>query len=64
MSVYQVTGRMEYRGHQPGERFEAVLDRLVEARALARGNIIIVSHEPTTIAPGSFTFPREVPFDG
>lgn len=64
MSVYEVTGRMEYRGHQPGERFEAVLDRMVEARALMRGNIKVINNDPTTIPAGSFTLPRKVTFDG
>jgi hypothetical protein len=39
MGEYEVVGRREYRGHPPGEIFEARLERAAEARAVARGDI-------------------------
>lgn len=58
MSVYQVTGRLAYRGHQPGAVFETVLDPQVEARAVARRNIRIIERSDPNLQPGSYTLPR------
>lgn len=37
--VYKVSGRRAYRGHEPGDIFEAQLDRNAERRAITRGDI-------------------------
>lgn len=58
MTVYEVTGHMVYRGHKPGERFEAILDHHVEQRALRRGNVRIIERTVTKLVPGSYTLPR------
>jgi hypothetical protein len=39
---YLVTGRREYRGHQPGEMFIARLARNAEGRAVQRGDIALL----------------------
>lgn len=57
MSVYKVTGPTAYRGHQPGEIFEAMLDPLAEVRALRRGNIRLLERSKTALVPGSYTLP-------
>lgn len=59
MSVYKVTGRTAYRGHQPGATFEATLEQRAEARALTRGSIEIVEHSTPALKPGSYTLPRK-----
>ena len=59
MSVYKVTGRLGYKGHQPGEYFEAVLDPLVERRAIARRNIILIDKSTPKLQPGSFKLPKD-----
>lgn len=55
--VYKVTGRREYRGHQPGSTFEAVLDVNAEARAVARGDIVVLGRFTPDLEPGSYTLP-------
>jgi hypothetical protein len=54
---YLVTGKRNYRGHAPGSTFEARLDRLAEARAIARGDIRLLREIEPTVEPGSYTFP-------
>lgn len=39
---YVVIGRRPYRGHQPGEKFEAALDPTVEQRAIIRRDIRLI----------------------
>jgi len=56
--LYLVTGGRAYRGHQPGTRFEASLDRAAERRAIARGDIRLLQRVTPSILPGTFTFPR------
>lgn len=56
--VYQVTGRLNFRGHVPGTIFEARLDPKAERRALLRGDIRRLAHFTPTIQPGSYTLPR------
>jgi hypothetical protein len=46
MTVYKVTGAA-FRGHQPGEEFEADLDPDQERRAKARGQIKVVKRGDT-----------------
>ena len=41
-TTYKVTGR-GFRGHKPGEEFQAVLSPEQEERAKARGSIRVVS---------------------
>lgn len=59
MTVYRVTGRAEYRGHKPGETFEASLDRLMEHRAIRRGSIEVVDRTEPRLVPGSYRLPRD-----
>jgi hypothetical protein len=40
--LYEVVGTLDYRGHSPGTRFVARLDRAAEVRAFNRGNIILI----------------------
>lgn len=56
--TYRVTGSRRYRGHEPGAVFDAVLDRAVEARAIARGDIRLLKRTTPSIQPGSFTLPH------
>jgi hypothetical protein len=42
MTTYEVTGSTAYRGHAPGETFDADLDDAAERRALERGSIRVV----------------------
>lgn len=42
MTVYKVTGATPFKGHPPGEEFEAELDPGLEARAKERGSIRVV----------------------
>lgn len=55
--VYEVTGRRQYRGHEPGTVFEAILDRGAEARAVARGDIRLIRHVQPGLEPDSFRLP-------
>jgi hypothetical protein len=41
-TTYKVTGPTAYKGHQPGEQFEAELTDEQEQRALERGAIEVV----------------------
>lgn len=45
LKTYLVTGHSKYRGHAPGEKFVADLEPDVEARALRRKNVEIISEE-------------------
>lgn len=57
MGEYEVVGRREYRGHRPGDIFEARLDRAAEARAITRGDIRLVRVVTPEIQSGSFELP-------
>lgn len=59
--VYEVTGKRQYRGHDPGTVFEAILDRGAEQRALARGDIRLIRHIEPGLAPGSYRLPPDWP---
>ena len=57
MSRYRVVGPRRYRGHQPGDLFEAQLDPRAEARAIGRGDIVLLARNVPTLQPGSYQFP-------
>lgn len=54
---YRVVGRRAYRGHQPGEEFEARLDENVEARAVQRGNLVLLERLVAELPPGKYRLP-------
>jgi hypothetical protein len=55
---YLVTGRRPIRGHQPGEVFEAQLDRNAETRAVMRGDIRVLERFTPSIQPGTYSLPE------
>ena len=55
--LYRVIGSRAYRGHAPGEEFEARLDQNAAARAVMRGDIELLRRIAPGLAPGSYTFP-------
>lgn len=57
--LYKVVGSRCYRGHQPGDLFEAILDNRAEARAIGRGDIELVDRIRFTVKPGSYRLPRK-----
>lgn len=57
MSVYVITGRNGYRGHQHGQRVEMVLDMHTEARAVARGSIELIERSTPRLTEGSYRLP-------
>lgn len=54
---YEVIGRRAYRGHQPGEEFEARLDRAAETRAINRGSIRLLERFTADLTAGSYRLP-------
>jgi hypothetical protein len=58
---YVVTGNRQYRGHDPGTLFEAILDPLAERRAVRRGAIRLVERVRPEVEPGSFRLPKDWP---
>jgi hypothetical protein len=46
-STYKVVGQTPFRGHRPGEEFEADLDEHTERRAKQRGSIRVVRRGDT-----------------
>lgn len=40
--AWKVTGTRVYRGHAPGEEFEASIPTSAAARAVARGDVVLV----------------------
>lgn len=54
---YVVSGRRVYRGHPPGERFTADLDRSAEQRAIYRGDIKLLRRTAPGLAAGSYRLP-------
>jgi hypothetical protein len=58
---YEVTGRREYRGHKPGTRFEANLERAAEQRAVDRGDIRLLRRFTPDLEDGSWTLPDPWP---
>lgn len=59
--VYLVTGKREYRGHEPGTRFEAAIEPAVEARAIGRGDIVLLRRVVPDLQPGSYRLPDNWP---
>jgi hypothetical protein len=59
--VYRVTGKRQYRGHEPGTVFEAILDPSAEQRALGRGDIQLIRRIQPSLAPGSYRLPPDWP---
>lgn len=55
--LYEVVGKREYRGHKPGDRFEARLDRNAERRAIVRGDILLIRRIIPSIEGCAYTFP-------
>lgn len=53
--VYEVIGRRQYRGHEPGSTFEAVIAPAVEQRAVQRGDIRLLRRIRPSLVPGSYT---------
>lgn len=58
---YRVTGRRQYRGHRPGETFEARLDRLAEQRAIERGDIVLLERIEPGLAETTYRLPADWP---
>jgi len=54
---YEVTGRRNYRGHQPGSVFTAVLNTNAAGRAIMRGDIRLVREILPSIEPGTYQLP-------
>lgn len=59
--IYLVTGNRQYRGHSPGDMFEAKLDPAVERRAIQRGAIQLLDRVTPALAPGSYRLPPDWP---
>lgn len=59
-SVYEVIGTREYRGHKPGERFEAKLDPGAEDRAVRRGDIRVIRRVQPRL-PAGWRLPDDWP---
>lgn len=50
--LWKVTGKRPYRDNAPGEEFEASLDDNVAARAVARGDIVLLEEFVPTVPDG------------
>jgi hypothetical protein len=57
LGKYEVTGPRIYRGHHPGEIFEARIGPNAEARAIARGSITLLERVPNDLRPNSYQLP-------
>ena len=57
LGVYRVVGRRAYRGHEPGEVFEARLDRNAEIRAVNRGSIVLLERVRPDLPAGKYRLP-------
>jgi hypothetical protein len=55
--TWKVTGRRIYRGHEPGEVFEASLFEDVAGRAVARGDLVLLE-EFVPALPGEWCLPE------
>ena len=47
-----------YRGHRPGDLFEATLETRAEARAIGRGDIEVIERSTPSVRPGSYQLPK------
>lgn len=61
--VYEVIGQRQYRGHKPGERFEAQLDPDAEWRAIKRGDIRLLERVKPEL-PAARRLPDDWPPNG
>jgi hypothetical protein len=61
LGVYEVTSRRGYRGHLPGQVFEAVLDPNAEARAINRGSIRLLERVEANLPAGKYRLPTGWP---
>lgn len=57
---YRVIGARCYRGHRPGDLFEAQIEDRAEARAIRRGDIEVVERIKFTVEKGRYKLPRKV----
>ena len=57
LAEYEVTGKREYRGHAPGEVFEARIPEGAASRAIARGDIRLLRDIAPELQPGSWELP-------
>ena len=57
MGIFRVIGRHNYRGHRPGETFDATLDPAAVERAVAIGALEVIDGRRTELRPGSWTLP-------
>ncbi len=62
--IYLVTGSRRYRGHEPGTRFEARIDPVVELRAIRRGAIQLLERVTPALEQGSYRLPDDWPPSG
>ncbi len=54
---YLVTGNSRYLGQPTGQILEAALDPATEARAIARGALVLLERFTPSIQPGTYRFP-------
>jgi hypothetical protein len=54
---YRVVGTRIYRGHHPGEIFEARIGPNAESRAINRGSIALLERVPDDLRPNSYRLP-------
>jgi hypothetical protein len=52
-----VSGKRTYRGHEPGEEFEASLDTVAAGRAVGRGDLLLLE-EFTPTLPDTYELPK------
>lgn len=63
-AIYRVIGRRAYRGHKPGDTFEARLEPNAERRAIERGDIAMLERIDITLRKGSYALPKDWPPTG
>jgi hypothetical protein len=56
--IWKVVGKRAYRGHHPGEEFDASLEAGAATRAIGRGDIVLLDKFEPAIPPGSFHLPE------
>jgi len=55
--LWRVSGKRVYRGHEPGEEFEASLDSDAAGLAIRRGDLLLLE-EFTATLPDMFELPK------
>ena len=58
--LLEVTGRREYRGHKPGDRFVTNVDPALE-RGIARGNVRVIAEVDASLADRDYGLPDDWP---